>query len=145
MAKGMADKSDAKALRQLCCVEYRLEGCEILDKYSDDQLAAIFNGIGPDFFPDSITSLLDALHPSLLPVALVHDVEFKESDGSVPSFEAANDRFLRNGCKVAKLKFGWYNPRRYAVMFDAWRYSKTCDLFGWYAWCAACNRGGSAS
>ena len=28
---------------------------------------------------------------------------------------------------------------------DAWHYSKTCDLFGWYAWCAACNRGGSVS
>ena len=64
----MAGIDEIKRLKGLC-EEYNLEGREILDKYTDEELAALFNGIGPEAFPSWLRTALDALHPSLAPVA----------------------------------------------------------------------------
>ena len=50
------------------------------------------------------------------------------------SFTASNKRFKRNGSKVAKAEFAWYNPRRYAVINSARRFGNICQTFGWAAW-----------
>ena len=131
----MATVDEVKRLKELC-EEYGLEGRGILTKYTDEELSAIFNGIGPDAFPQWLRSALDALHPSLAPVAFIHDVEWHESDGSASSFEASNDRFRRNGIAVACAAFGWWRPRRYKVMWDAVKFARLCQRFGWSAWCA---------
>ena len=131
----MADIDEVKRLKALCD-EYGLEGREILSKYTDDELAAIFNGIGPDAFPQWLRSALDALHPSLAPVAFIHDVEWHESDGTETAFAESNARFRRNGCKVASAAFGWWRPRRYLVMWDAVKFARICQRFGWSAWLA---------
>ena len=104
----MAGIDEIKRLKGLC-EEYNLEGREILDKYTDEELAALFNGIGPEAFPSWLRTALDALHPSLAPVAMIHDVEWSESDGKEETFAASNARFRRNGCKVASASFGWWN------------------------------------
>ena len=129
----MADINEIKRLRALCG-EYGLEGREILSKYTDGELAGIFNGIGPDAFPQWLRSALDALHPSLAPVAFIHDVEWHEADGTRETFTESNSRFRRNGCKVATAAYGWWRPRRYLVMWDAVRFARICQSFGWSAW-----------
>ena len=142
----MATVDEVKRLKELC-EEYGLEGREILSKYTDEQLAALFNGIGPDAFPQWLRSALDALHPSLAPVAFIHDVEWHESDGTEASFAESNDRFRRNGCTVASAAFGWWRPRRYLVMWDAVKFARICQRFGWSAWLApskAAQKGGAA-
>ncbi|MBR0197182.1 MAG: hypothetical protein IJQ34_03520 [Kiritimatiellae bacterium] len=142
----MADIDEVKRLKALC-EKYELEGREILSKYTDDELAAIFNGIGPDAFPQWLRSALDALHPSLAPVAFIHDVEWHESDGTETAFAESNARFRRNGCKVASAAFGWWRPRRYLVMWDAVKFARICQRFGWSAWLApskAQEKGGAA-
>ena len=142
----MADIDEVKRLKALC-EKYELEGREILSKYTDDELAAIFNGIGPDAFPQWLHSALDALHPSLAPVAFIHDVEWHESDGTETAFAESNARFRRNGCKVAAESFGWWRPRRYKVMWDAVKFARICQRFGWSAWRApyeARQKGGAA-
>ena len=131
----MSTVNEVKRLRALC-EDCELEGREILAKYTDEDLAAIFNGIGPEAFPSWLRTALDALHPSLAPVALIHDVEWSESDGTKESFTASNKRFKRNGSKVAKAEYAWYNPRRYAVMNSARRFGNICQTFGWAAWMA---------
>ena len=70
---------EARRLRELC-EKYELENREILAKYTDEHLAAIYNGIGPEAFPQWLRAALDAVHPSLAPVAFIHDVEWHESD-----------------------------------------------------------------
>ena len=142
----MATVDEVKRLKELC-EEYGLEGREILSRYTDEELAAIFNGIGPDAFPQWLRSALDALHPSLAPVAFIHDVEWHESDGTEASFAESNARFRRNGCKVASAAFGWWRPRRYLVMWDAVKFARICQRFGWSAWLApskAQEKGGAA-
>ena len=56
----MAGIDEIKRLKGLC-EEYNLEGREILDKYTDEELAALFNGIGPEAFPSWLRTALDAL------------------------------------------------------------------------------------
>ena len=131
----MADLNEIRRLRAVC-EEYGLEGREILDKYTDEELAALLNGIGPEAFPSWLRTALDALHPSLAPVAMIHDVEWSESDGRRETFEASNARFRRNGCKVASASFGWWRPHRYKVMWDAVKFARICQTFGFGAFYA---------
>jgi len=129
------------------CEDMELENREILAKYTDGQLADIYNGIGPEGFPGWLRKALDALHPSLRPVAMIHDVEWHESDGSRATFDMSNARFRRNGCKVACESFGWWRPRRYKVMWDAVKFARLCQTFGFGAFYApykARMKGGAA-
>lgn len=131
----MASLKEIKDLIEVC-EKYELEGREILKKYTNTELASIYNGIGPESFPLWLRSVLDALHPSLAPVAFIHDVEWENSDGTEESFAASNERFKENGYKVAKALFAWWRPRRYLVMNDARRFGNICQAFGWNAWYA---------
>ena len=116
------------------CERYQLDGREILKQHSDEELARIYNGIGPETFPDWMRKALDALHPLLKCLALIHDVEWEYSDGTEKSFKESNQRFRRNGIKVANIEFKWYDPRRYVVMFDAVKFAALCQMFGWSIW-----------
>ena len=80
----------------------KLENAEILRKYNMQQLYSIYNGIGPDAFPNWLRDAISALHPSLAVVALIHDVEWHESDLSKETFAESNARFKRNGYAAAK-------------------------------------------
>ena len=60
------------------CAECGLDDDGLLAKYTDEELAATHNGIGPEAFPAWLRSVIDALHPSLEAVALIHDVERDE-------------------------------------------------------------------
>jgi len=134
----MATLYEIKSLCQLA-EECKLEDREILSKYKNVELASIFNGIGPDSFPEWLRNIISELHPSLAVVAFIHDVEWHESDQSKEKFTASNERFKRNGCAVAKHNFSWYNPRRYIVMNQARRFGNICQHFGWSAWCSPCQ------
>ena len=129
----MSTVNEVRALVE-ACEKYELDGRIRLSGHTDEELASMYNGIGPDAFPQWLRSLLDALHPSLAPVAFIHDVEWSASDGTKESFSASNARFKRNGYRIAKAMYGWWNPRRYLVMNDARRFGNLCEFFGWEAW-----------
>ena len=80
--------------------ELQLENREIIRKYKITELASIYNGIGPDSFPEWLRGLVSTLHPSLAVVAFIHDIEWHESDGSKEKFTA---RRFGNICQL----FGW--------------------------------------
>ena len=129
---------EIKRLKELA-EKYELEDREILGKHPMNRLAQIYNGIGPDSFPAWLRGCVTALHPSLAVVAFIHDVEWFESDGTDEAFKATNERFKRNGYKVASSEFGWYNPRRYVVMNQARRFGNLCQAFGKSGW-LKCHR-----
>ena len=128
--------SNVKEVRKLLVLaeEYKLEGREIMSKYKPKQLAKIYNGIGPDSFPEWLREVITDLHPSLAVVAFIHDVEWYESDGSKEKFTESNERFRRNGFKVAKAEYAWWNIIRYFVMFDARKFAWACQTFGFDDW-----------
>ena len=127
-------KEHVHELRELCEV-YELDGRVVLDYYSDNELAAIYNGIGSDAFPAWLRGALDFLSPDLEPTALIHDIDYERADGTRESFTAANRRFKTNGYKTARKRFGWADPRRYLLMNRARRFGNYCQAFGWSAWC----------
>lgn len=114
----------------------KLLGREVLRRFDEAKLRTIFNGIGPESFPQFLRGFLDFLHPSLAVVAFIHDVEWYLSDGTYASFTESNKRFRRNGFIVARKKYAWYRPRRYIVMWHAWKFARICQRFGWSAWMA---------
>lgn len=111
----------------------KLEHVEILDKYSITEIGEIYNGIGPDRFPAELRELLNSLHPTLLPVALIHDVEYHEG-GTKEQFTASNSRFYTNGKTAAFAAYAWYDPRRYLVWNKARQFANLCELFGYVGW-----------
>ena len=125
------------AMRQKC-QELGLENCPILDKYADEELQRICNGIGSELFPNEVRKLVSAMHPTLQPVAFIHDVEWYESDADHFTFSESNARFKTNGYICAKAKYPWYHPLRYIVMAQAYRLGNTCQLAGWLAY-VKCN------
>ena len=131
----MTGRFEINRLKEVCAA-CALEGREKLYAHTDEELCRIYNGIGPEYFPGCLRTVLDALHPSLAPVALIHDVEWNDSDGTKESFAASNARFRRNGIKVACATFPWWRIRRYKVMWDAWKFARICQRFGWTAWYA---------
>lgn len=134
----MSSLKEIKRLKELA-ERLQLENREIIGKYTMTQLASIYNGIGPDSFPEWLRSIISVLHPSLAVVAFIHDIEWHESDLSREKFAESNARFKRNGYKVAEAEFAWYNPRRYVVMNQARRFGNICQSFGWNAWCTPCR------
>jgi hypothetical protein len=131
----MASLKEVKRLVGLC-QKYELEGRSVLRGFPNTRLASMYNGIGPEKFPPWLRAVLDFLHPSLAPVAFIHDVEWSLSDGTRAGFTASNRRFRRNGYKVARKAYAWWNLRRYAVMYHAWKFARICQRFGWWAWVA---------
>lgn len=106
----------------------KLDGVDKLDKYGLSELDTIYNGIGASWMPDWMRAGITALHKSLRPVAFVHDVDYYEG-GTWTDFDLANERFYHNGMIVAKT-YSWYNPRRYLVMCDTWRFYRILKKFG---------------
>ena len=129
---------EIKQLKELA-EKYRLEGREIIGKYNMQELCSIYNGIGPDAFPQWLRKGISALNPSLAVVAFIHDIEWHESDGSKEGFKASNDRFRTNGRRVADAEYAWYNPRRWLVRHQAARFARLCQSFGWSGWASPCN------
>ena len=121
------------ALRQKCNT-LELEGREILEKYSDEELQKICNGIGPEFFPGWSREIISNIHPTLQPVAFIHDVEWYESDGEWETFYWTNREFDSNGIRAAFAKYKWYDPRRYIVCWRANRLARVCHFGGWLAY-----------
>ena len=139
MVNDMYTLEEIAALRQKCASR-KLEGAEKLDKYTDAELQKICNGIGPEAFPYGVRSITTSLHPTLEPVAMIHDVEFEESDGLKSSFTEINDRYYTNGVTAAKAEYGWYNPVRYIVIAQALRHARLCQLGGWHGYLSLCER-----
>ena len=117
--------SEARALN--------LENVGILDRYSTEEVSNIYNGIGPDRFPDWLRKIVTESAGIFEPAAVIHDVEYYEG-GTREQFTAANDRFRRNCYTLVKDRYGWYDIRLYLWMNKARRWSNYCQLFGWEGW-----------
>lgn len=121
------------ALRQKCNA-LELEGREILEKYSDEELQKICNGIGSELFPDWMLKIITVIHPVQQAAAFIHDVEWYESDGDYDTFFWSNRRLESNGFKLAFAAYRWYDPRRYIAMWRANRLARCCHFGGWLAY-----------
>lgn len=123
-----------------------LKNHKILNKYTNKQLTEIFNGIGSDGFPEWLRISISKLHPSLMAVALIHDVEWYErelktknnikihQDKDKRDFNNSNERFDFNATLMAKYNYAWYSAYRYWVEWDGYKFSKLCNTNLGFKW-----------
>ena len=107
-----------------------LEGAEILDRFTAEAIGKIYNGIGPDRFPDWLRELVTESAGIFEPAAVIHDVEY-DIGGTWQDFTDANERFRRNCYRLVKAEYPWWSPLRYAWLNRARRWANYCQLFGW--------------
>lgn len=107
-----------------------LEGAEILNRFSLAQIQKIYNGIGPDRFPDWLRKIVTESAGIFEPAAVIHDVEY-DIGGTWQDFTEANERFRRNCYRLVKAEYPWWSPLRYAWLNKARRWANYCQLFGW--------------
>lgn len=134
------DKIENIARLRGLCVRYELSGSEILGEYTDEQLAELYNGIGPDWFPSKLRDAIDNLCSSLQPMALIHDVRWCRSDGTRRSFYGTNEELRENGYAIAENLYKWWDIRRYWLKHQAKVFGDLCDSFGWGAYKVAYER-----
>ena len=125
--------SDIAAYRPLCL---ELPGGEILNRYTDEQAAAICNGVGAVWF-DRIapraSAVLNRRNPWAVPASIIHDLCYHEGEGGDAGRALADCRFLA-GCRQC---IEWCSSYRLTLW---WRNRKAdalyCTLrqFGKLAW-----------
>lgn len=110
--------------------QQNLKGKEIVKDFTISEIEAIYNGLGPDRFPDWLREIITLASGLFEPAALIHDLRF-HLGGTKADFTAANLEFRENCYTLVNAKYSWYDPRRYTWRFRAWRYYNYCEDFGW--------------
>lgn len=110
-------------------IDAELEGTWFFQWYSAEELAVIYNGIGPDRFPDWLRKLLTTSAKLFEPAALIHDLEYFLGGGPA-DFTAANQRFRTNCFRLICRQYPWWSPMRYLRMDQARRWAAYCQQFG---------------
>lgn len=132
----MSDEQTALRMLNLCRF-YGLGGTELAEGFTVSQLAAMFNGIGPESWPQKLRDALDNLAADLMPAAFIHDIRYATGDGTRDDFDSANAELRANGETIADSKYSWYNPMRYITRRRARTFAAACQLFGWGPYCEA--------
>ena len=101
----MTDMETELSLLRYKCKRYALEGCEILDNYTNSEISSIYNGAGPDSWKPIARQILTELMKLFKPEILLHDVQFEESDGTRETFDHVTDLWKRNCRKIFDTEF----------------------------------------
>ena len=117
-------------------IDYNLEINSEYWKLKQSDLLGIYNGIGPDSFPDYIRNKLSQMLELLLPAVLIHDIDFYFSDCTPKSFYESNNRFYRNIKKIIKHNYSPYSFRYWLYMYYATNLRYFVMAHGWSSWIA---------
>lgn len=115
-----------------------LDGLDFLSSYEYGEIAAAYNGIGPEWMPAELREKVSGYLDLFAPAALIHDMRYQVSDGSRKGFNFANMEFWSNCVKLAEDAYPWWNWRRYgARLAAAALYDCVRSQCGWVAWTEA--------
>ena len=117
-----------------------LEGVDFLEGFSEDRIAAAYNGIGPSSMSEKDRKRLTKWLKVFESACLIHDMRYEVSDGTRFSFNRANMELRENCLKLANYEYKWYDWRRYRARFVARAlYAAVCTPIAWKVWvdCAA--------
>jgi hypothetical protein len=128
---------DEKTIEELVkrAVLADLDGVEFIQDCSYAELAAAYNGIGPEWLPGALREKVTRYLALFEPAALGHDMRNYMSDGSRKGFNYANMEFHENCLKLADHAYPWWNWRRYRARLVAHAlYDFVRGDGGWKAW-----------
>ena len=100
----MANLNEIADLRQ-ACEDYQLAGREILDQFTLEEIAAEYNGAGPDSWLPIAREALTAAMALFKPVVLIHDIQFAQSDGTDEGFAKTVADWCANTKKIMAVEY----------------------------------------
>jgi hypothetical protein len=133
----MGEELEKQAVASALLLAAKEMGLEMRHHLPVEEVARIYNGVGPEWMREELRAKADKLSQTLLPAVMIHDVDYEYGTGTMLDFQLANRRLEANGRKCADYRYGWYNPMRYIVRHQAKAYAKFCDLLGFPAYAAA--------
>jgi len=102
------------------------------------EFASIYNGYGPDSWPQSLRSAITWIYDNWEPLAAVHDVDFDRSDGTRKGWLEATARWEINGTLALSDRYPMRKPWLWPARAIAWtklRLSyRALQLGSWGAW-----------
>ena len=128
LAIARAKLPPATELRQRA-LELKLQHAERLDRYTDQELARVYNGVGPDRWSDKVRKLLSKVLLPALPAVLVHDVDY-DIGGDYHDFLVANRTLADNVNRIAGT-YPWYSRTRRRLRRLAPLMEAATTAFGW--------------
>jgi hypothetical protein len=127
-------KSNIKELLKKA-LELKLTDAAWVACFSPEELAAVYNGIGPEWLPSSIREKLTEYLAIFAPACLIHDFRFWIGNGSYLDFASANNALEENLYKCVNAEIKWYHPfRRLAGYYAAHLMAEACRRYGWIAY-----------
>ena len=103
--------------------------------FNAKELAAVYNGIGPEWLPLSIREKLTKYLAVFAPACLIHDFHYWIGDGTLKDFTYANDTLEANCRKCINAETKWYQIfRRAAGYYAAHLMAEACRRYGWSAY-----------
>ena len=122
-------------------VEAGLDGLDFMARFTYEQLAAGYNGCGPEWMLGECRDKLTVYLAVFEPAFLIHDMRTEKSDGSRERFAEANNELLRNCLALADHAYPWYSWRRYRAHAAAFAIFEACDSqLGFVAWRLAAEK-----
>lgn len=115
--------------------EAGLNGLGFLESFTLEGIQAAYNGIGPEWAGANARDWVTAHLDLFAPAALIHDLRYTRSDGTVNMFDFANWEFLTNCRRLADCAYPWWSWRRYRarLVADA-LHDFVAGPGGWAAW-----------
>ena len=116
-------------------LELKLTDATWVACFSPEELAAVYNGIGPEWLPYSLREKLTKYLSIFAPACLIHDFHYWIGDGTLKDFNYANDTLEANCRKLINAETKWYQLlRRAAGYYAAHLMAEACRRYGWSAY-----------
>lgn len=95
------------------CLAMKLEGMEVFHGLKVNEMAAAYDGIGPEWKWNVIAAVLRHMDAVFEPAAFVQDIQYHVlNDRSEERFHRCNREFYRNCLKCISAEVGWWHPLR---------------------------------
>ena len=115
-----------EALKRIA-VEKKLKGADVLNEYTNEQIAESFNGAGSSAAPELQRWVLTKILQKKQPAVMIHDMKFRKG-GTDSDFRKANEELRENIISSdGDDKSMWWN----FVADKAKEYSDRCGRPGW--------------
>lgn len=115
-----------RALKRIA-LEKKLKGADVLNEYTDEQIAESFNGAGSSAAPEWERWVLTKILQKKLPAVMIHDMKFRKG-GNKDDFTRANNELKDNILSLDEGSKSWW--WRF-VADKAKEYSDSNGMPGW--------------
>ena len=123
-------------------IRLNLARTPLFDCITDEDLMYVYNGYGPDYWPEQLRDIITFIYREYTLLAFVHDVEFNFSDGRKESWLKTLDNWEHNMWLLYNHKFNkqqsWYNVvLRLRMLCDRRKLNMSLSLLkkcSWTSW-----------